>query len=182
MRMLPTALITGATRGIGFEIARQLAGQGMHVVIGARMMANGEEAAAMIKGRGGAASVLQLDVRESTSIQAAAHAFSRIVDRLDVLVNNAGNYPSQDGYGSEGGASATASTRVTTGRRSSYSDCPGFTSLISILTKSLDAGIVSVALTITLFRKARTYSWRVLFLPRHTLTMPSAAATFFAPS
>ena len=50
----------------------------------------------MIKGSGGTASVLPLDVRESASIQAAADAFSRIAGHLDVLVNNAGIYPDKD--------------------------------------------------------------------------------------
>ena len=91
-----TALITGATRGIGFEIDRQLAGRGVHVVMGVRTVSDGEKSVARIEKAGGKAAVLQLDVRESASIQQAAQAFSRISDRLDVLVNNAGIYPDKD--------------------------------------------------------------------------------------
>jgi NAD(P)-dependent dehydrogenase (short-subunit alcohol dehydrogenase family) len=88
-----TALITGANRGIGFEIARQLAGRGMHVVLGSRRKAEGEHAAARIMKAGGTVSVLQIDVRETASIHAAAETFAQGTDRLDVLVNNAGIYP-----------------------------------------------------------------------------------------
>jgi NAD(P)-dependent dehydrogenase (short-subunit alcohol dehydrogenase family) len=94
--MPTTALITGANRGIGFEIARQLARRGLHVVIGARRSPEGHQAAEAIRKDGGRASVLEMDVRESTSIHAAAQAFSRIADRLDILVNNAGIYPDRD--------------------------------------------------------------------------------------
>jgi len=94
--MSTIALITGATRGIGFEIARQLAQRGLHVVIGARRLADGEKAAAKIRGPGGTATVLPIDVSDSASIQAAAQAFSRVADHLDVLVNNAGVYPDRE--------------------------------------------------------------------------------------
>lgn len=91
--MPTTALITGANRGIGFEIARQLAGRGLQVAIGARQASDGNRAAEAIRKAGGDASVLQMDVRDAASIRAAAKAFSQIADRLDVLVNNAGIYP-----------------------------------------------------------------------------------------
>ncbi len=94
--MSAIALITGATRGIGFEIARQLAERHLHVVIGARNAADGEKAVAAIRRQGGAATVLSMDVRDSASIQAATQGFSRIADHLNVLVNNAGVYPDRD--------------------------------------------------------------------------------------
>ncbi len=88
-----TALITGANRGIGFEIARQLARRGLQVVIGSRHVPDGRKAAEAIEKEGGDASVLQMDVRDTGSIRAAAKAFPGIADRLHVLVNNAGIYP-----------------------------------------------------------------------------------------
>jgi NAD(P)-dependent dehydrogenase (short-subunit alcohol dehydrogenase family) len=94
--MHTTALITGANRGIGLEIARQLARRGIQVVIGARGMSEGQHAAEGIQREGGTAAVLQMDVREAASIHAAAYAFARIADHLDVLVNNAGIYPDKD--------------------------------------------------------------------------------------
>jgi hypothetical protein len=76
-----TALVTGANGGIGFHIARQLAEQGWTVLVGARDLARGSEAAAQFGGR-----PLLLDVTDADTIAAAAAA----VPDLDVLVNNAG--------------------------------------------------------------------------------------------
>jgi NAD(P)-dependent dehydrogenase (short-subunit alcohol dehydrogenase family) len=76
-----TALITGATSGIGKEIARQLTTRGWTVLLGARDPERGERAAAEIGGR-----MLPLDVTDPASVAAAAAA----VPTLDVLVNNAG--------------------------------------------------------------------------------------------
>ena len=91
--MAAIAIVTGANRGIGLEIGRQLARRGLHVVLGTRSRADGEQAAAGIRQEGGTASVLPIDVQDSASIQAAAQAFTTIADRLHVLVNNAGIYP-----------------------------------------------------------------------------------------
>ena len=77
------ALITGANKGIGKEIARQLAGAGLTVYVGSRDVARGERAVEEI---GGDARPLILDVTEAASIADAA----RHVDTLDILVNNAG--------------------------------------------------------------------------------------------
>jgi NAD(P)-dependent dehydrogenase (short-subunit alcohol dehydrogenase family) len=76
-----TALITGATSGIGNEIARQLTAQGWTVLLGARDVERGEQVATEMGGR-----VLLLDVTDAASVAAAAAA----VPTLDVLVNNAG--------------------------------------------------------------------------------------------
>ncbi len=86
-------LVTGANRGIGLETARQLAGRGCHVVIGARDERGGRQAAEAVRAGGGTATFLALDVSRSDSIRAAAGAFVGTADRLDVLINNAGIYP-----------------------------------------------------------------------------------------
>ncbi|HZE31242.1 MAG TPA: SDR family oxidoreductase [Actinoallomurus sp.] len=77
------ALVTGANKGIGKEIARQLAGAGLTVYVGSRDAARGERAVEAI---GGDARPLILDVTDAASIADAA----RHVDTLDILVNNAG--------------------------------------------------------------------------------------------
>ena len=84
------ALITGANKGIGKEIARQLGAQGMTVLIGARDEGRGGEAAADLQQQGIDAHVARLDVTDSDSIDAAAQQIEREFGRLDVLVNNAG--------------------------------------------------------------------------------------------
>ncbi len=81
------ALVTGANKGIGFEVARQLVAKGFRVFLGARNEQAGREAANKI---GEAAKFLNLDVSDPSSIRKAATEFAESVDHLDVLVNNAG--------------------------------------------------------------------------------------------
>jgi NAD(P)-dependent dehydrogenase (short-subunit alcohol dehydrogenase family) len=85
-----TALITGANKGIGREIARQLGHKGYSVWLGCRDAARGEQAASDLLRQGLEAHVLPLDVSNDESVKAAAAAFGRMSDTLDVLVNNAG--------------------------------------------------------------------------------------------
>ena len=84
------ALITGANKGIGKEIARQLGAKGLTVLLGARDAGRGAEAAAELTKEGIRAHALVLDVTEQASINAAAHQIDSDFGRLDVLINNAG--------------------------------------------------------------------------------------------
>jgi NAD(P)-dependent dehydrogenase (short-subunit alcohol dehydrogenase family) len=81
------ALVTGANKGIGLQIAKDLAAQGLTVLIGSRNLENGETAAKSVEGD---AQAIQLDVTDQTSITAAADRIRSEFGRLDVLVNNAG--------------------------------------------------------------------------------------------
>src|SRR5687767_3125630 len=65
------ALVTGANKGIGYETARQLASQGMTVLLGARDEQRGKKAAAKLQGDGLDARFLQLDVSDETTHEAA---------------------------------------------------------------------------------------------------------------
>ena len=87
---MKTALITGANKGIGREVARQLAAKGFHVFIGARNVKAGRKAAEEIAKKGGKTTFLEIDVADNDNVTTAAREFSNIEDRLDVLVNNAG--------------------------------------------------------------------------------------------
>ena len=87
---MKTALVTGANKGIGREVARQLAGKGFHVFIGARNRDAGRKAAEEIAKRGGKATFLEIDVNDNESVTGAAREVLKITDHLDVLVNNAG--------------------------------------------------------------------------------------------
>ena len=83
----PVALISGANRGIGQQVATDLAAAGFTVLLGARNEESGRRAAAEI---GGSATALQLDVTDDDSIIAAAERIDAEYGRLDLLVNNAG--------------------------------------------------------------------------------------------
>lgn len=85
----PVALVTGANRGIGFEVARQLARLGMTVVIGAREAAKGEAAAGELTSEGLDARAVVLDVADGASVGRLATEIGSEFGRLDVLVNNA---------------------------------------------------------------------------------------------
>ena len=84
-----TALVTGASRGIGLEVCRQLAAAGLRVVLTARDEQKAEAAARRL-GAGGADIVpAALDVTSASSIEGAARFVASRVGRVDVLVNNA---------------------------------------------------------------------------------------------
>jgi NAD(P)-dependent dehydrogenase (short-subunit alcohol dehydrogenase family) len=78
---MKTVLITGAYRGLGYEVARQLSERGWKVILTARRRAQGSAAATKLKN----ASFLELDITEAASVGRAA----KQVPELDVLINNA---------------------------------------------------------------------------------------------
>jgi NAD(P)-dependent dehydrogenase (short-subunit alcohol dehydrogenase family) len=91
-----TALVTGANKGIGLEIARGLGEMGVTVLLGCRDRARGAQAAEKLHSEGLRAEALTLDVTDSATIQAAAADIAARFGRLDILVNNAGIAPDQD--------------------------------------------------------------------------------------
>lgn len=93
------ALVTGAGRGIGREIARRLASAGAHIAIAEFDAANAADAAAEIQTMGRQSFAVQTDVRNSASVDAAVAAVLDKFGRIDILVNNAGiarHIPSED--------------------------------------------------------------------------------------
>ncbi|MEU4424034.1 SDR family oxidoreductase [Actinoplanes sp. NPDC024001] len=84
------ALVTGANKGIGYEIARGLGATGATVLIGARDAARGTAAAEKLAAEGITAVPVELDVTDPVSVSAAAARIGREFGRLDILVNNAG--------------------------------------------------------------------------------------------
>ena len=84
------ALITGANKGIGLEIARQLGEQGITVLLGVRDENRGREAAEKLKTEHIDAHVVQLDVTNQATIDAAVNHIESEFGKLDILVNNAG--------------------------------------------------------------------------------------------
>jgi len=91
------ALITGANKGIGFEVARQLGREGITVLIAARNPQLGEAAEAKLRAEGADAHFVELDVTRSETITKAAERIRAQHGRLDILINNAGVVDKGDG-------------------------------------------------------------------------------------
>lgn len=87
---MSTALITGANRGIGFALARELAQRGFHVFIGARDRERGIHAAAALQAEGYRADALLIDLEHPETFITARDTIAHRMGTLDVLVNNAG--------------------------------------------------------------------------------------------
>ena len=90
MNSQKVALITGANKGIGLEIGRQLGKQGITVVLGSRDLSRGQVAADALKRDGIDAHTVKLDVTNADDIAALPEYFKEHFGRLDILVNNAG--------------------------------------------------------------------------------------------
>ncbi len=87
---MKTVLITGANKGIGHEVARQLSSKKFHVFVGARNSENGQKATEDLRKNGAMATFIPLDVSDAQSIGKSVQLVSQSADHLDVLVNNAG--------------------------------------------------------------------------------------------
>jgi NAD(P)-dependent dehydrogenase (short-subunit alcohol dehydrogenase family) len=90
------ALVTGANRGIGFEIGRQLAARGFRVLLTARDASKGRRAADRLKQEGRDVHFQELDVADEESIKNAIEFAKTEFGGVDVLINNAGVYLDED--------------------------------------------------------------------------------------
>jgi len=90
---MKTALVTGANKSIGFEVARQLAQKGIYVFLGSRNLENGIEAVNKLKFEGlNDVEALRLDITNDESVKSARLEIGKKTETLDILINNAGIY------------------------------------------------------------------------------------------
>jgi NAD(P)-dependent dehydrogenase (short-subunit alcohol dehydrogenase family) len=96
------ALVTGANKGIGLEIARQLGRAEVTVLIGARSRERGQAAADTLRAEKLDAHFIPLDVTDDRSVRGAATLIAEHHGQLDILINNAGISDANDGPSSSG--------------------------------------------------------------------------------
>jgi NAD(P)-dependent dehydrogenase (short-subunit alcohol dehydrogenase family) len=136
------ALVTGANRGIGLEIARQLAELGHTVLVGARDGDRGAAAAAGLRAAGLDATAVRLDVGDQASVDGVAEWVDRTYGRLDVLVNNA---VCSDGDGSGVPAETTATQMRAAYEVNVFGPVALIHALLPLLRRSGRARIVNVS-------------------------------------
>jgi NAD(P)-dependent dehydrogenase (short-subunit alcohol dehydrogenase family) len=137
------ALITGANRGLGFEMARQLGQQGVSVVLAARDPQKGEEAAAKLRKEGLDVEFLKLDVTDKKDHAAAAAFLEKQFGRLDILINNAGI--SAEPLGSGKASTTTGDTIHRTFETNFFAPVALTQALLPLLMKSDAARIVNMS-------------------------------------
>lgn len=138
------ALVTGANKGIGLEIARQLAQSGVYVLLGARDVARGRQAVASLASAGLDVEAIEIDLNDQATIEAAAQAIDRRHGRLDILVNNAGIVDAEDGPPSV--ATADAARRL---METNFIGTLAVTqAMLPLLRRSLAGRIVNLATTL----------------------------------
>jgi NAD(P)-dependent dehydrogenase (short-subunit alcohol dehydrogenase family) len=140
-KALRIALVTGANRGIGFEVCRQLATEGFLVLLTARD-ARKAKAAADALSRAGRVEPLALDVADANSIAKAAAEVARRHGQLDILINNAGiNYDTWETV-ENADINGTVMETITTNLLGPWRVCQAF---LPLLRKSRAGRIVNVS-------------------------------------
>src|SRR4051812_12557703 len=91
------AVVTGANRGIGLEISKELARKGLQVILTSRDPKKGEAAAQKLAQEGLKVQSHPLDVQDPQSIENFARYITKEIGRVDVLVNNAGIFEDEAG-------------------------------------------------------------------------------------
>ena len=140
--MAKVALITGANKGIGFEVARQLGRAGFTVLLGARDVSKGEQAASKLQGEGLDVHFVLADLNQaSESSVALAKKIGEEFGHLDVLINNAGIALPEDGHASDASIETLRKTFET-----NYFGTVAFTQpLLPLLRNAEAARIVNVS-------------------------------------
>jgi NAD(P)-dependent dehydrogenase (short-subunit alcohol dehydrogenase family) len=135
------ALVTGANKGIGQEVARQLAASDCTVLLGARNKELGQQAASRLTAEGHDVRYIEIDLDDSATIAAAANRIDSDFGRLDILVNNAGMIADGDGP-----ASASSSMAIERALHVNFIGSVTVTqAMLPLLRKASSARIVNVS-------------------------------------
>lgn len=171
MKQKRIALITGANQGVGFQVAKELAADGVTVLLGSRNLARGEAAASKI---GPGVIAVQLDVTDQASIDAAVERIRSEFGRLDLLVNNAAismvprNDVDLSNYASVYGTSVVSLDKVRTiWETNVFGPLAVYQAMLPLLRLSSDARIVNVGSSVgSLAANAdRSSPYRSMFTP-----------------
>jgi NAD(P)-dependent dehydrogenase (short-subunit alcohol dehydrogenase family) len=137
------ALITGANKGLGYEMARQLAQAGVKVVVAARDTAKGEAAVEKLKQDGLDVEFLKLDVTDEEDFPKAAEFLNGKFGKLDILINNAGI--SADGLAGTSVSATTEHSLRTTFETNFFAPIFLTQALLPLLRKSEAGRIVNMS-------------------------------------
>ena len=139
---MKSALVTGANKSIGFEVARQLAQKGVYVYLGSRSLENGLDAVNKLKADGlNNAEAIGLDITNDESVKNARVEIGKKTKVLDILINNAGIY---GGYPQEA-LDATIDQFKATYDANVYGVVRATQAFIDLLKKSSEPRIVNVS-------------------------------------
>jgi NAD(P)-dependent dehydrogenase (short-subunit alcohol dehydrogenase family) len=151
------ALITGANKGIGFAVARQLGQAGCFVLIGARNPALGQEAAAKLQQENLDVRFIEIDLGRRETIRTAAAAIDKDFQRLDILVNNAA-------IAVQGGDGPPSSAKVEVVQSTMQTNFLGTLevtqAMLPLVRKSLAGRIVNVSSDLGSLAKQGDRSWK----------------------
>jgi NAD(P)-dependent dehydrogenase (short-subunit alcohol dehydrogenase family) len=167
------ALVTGANKGIGFQIAAGLGAKGMTVLVGARDPSRGGAAVAELRRSGLAAHLVALDVTDPPGIRAAAEHVAERFGRLDVLVNNAG-IPGDITRQTPGDADLTVTREVF--EVNVFGVIAVTEAMLPLLRRSPAARIVNLTSSLGSLGLMRAPGSRQAELPASTAYMPSKSA------
>jgi NAD(P)-dependent dehydrogenase (short-subunit alcohol dehydrogenase family) len=137
------ALITGANKGLGFEMARQLGQAGVTVVLAARDPQKGEAAAAKLRAEGLDVQFLKLDMTGEADRAAASAFLEKKFGRLDILINNAGI--SEEVFGTGKPSTTTEETIHRTFETNFFAPVALTKALLPLLKKSDEGRIVNMS-------------------------------------
>jgi NAD(P)-dependent dehydrogenase (short-subunit alcohol dehydrogenase family) len=141
------AIVTGANRGLGFETCRQLANQGVKVILTSRSADEGNAAAQSLQAQGLEVVYHPLDVTDETSVRRLADWITGQFKRLDILVNNAGIF--LDTSGANGTAASVFNTDIALIRNTQETNTFGalrmMQALIPLMQKCKRGNVVNVS-------------------------------------